>query len=137
MTYQCFNREAFEPSMTVQDGWENSWARRIVDIEFRGTEGCVYSTSDLGMKDKGCTGCTWRANGQADTGTDSPEEPVQVGDSVATVRPGESGLAGIAGPADVGGSSDAAEHGGSEEQARAAEKLEAIHPSAKIYRRAE
>lgn len=76
-------------------------------------------------------------NGQADTGAETPAEPVQVGDGLAVVRQGESGLAGSAGPADVGGSTDVAEHGSSGSETRAAEELEAKFPNAAIYRRSE
>lgn len=61
MAYQCHNRGEFAPSIRVQDGWENSWARRMVDMEFRMDPSCVYSTSRLGQKDKACEGCKWRA----------------------------------------------------------------------------
>lgn len=60
MTYACHNRSFFEKSLQVQDGWLNTWARRMVDMEFRMDPSCVYSTSDLGQKDKGCEGCKWR-----------------------------------------------------------------------------
>lgn len=80
MSYACKNRAPFAPSIRVQDGWATSWARNMVDMEFRMDPSCVYSTSDLGQKDKGCDGCRWK---QAGAGTDAPAEPVQVGDSLA------------------------------------------------------
>ena len=64
MTYQCFNRKPFEQSIKVQDGFLNSWARNMVDMEFRMSEGCVYSSSDLGQADNQCQGCSWRAKEQ-------------------------------------------------------------------------
>jgi len=137
MTYQCFNREAFAPSISVQDGWATSWARRMVDVEFLMDQSCVYSTSDLGQADKQCIGCSWRANGQADTGAGAPEADMHMGDSLAGIRQGESGQLGIAGQGDVGNVADAAEHSSTDQQARAAEKLEAVHPNSAIYRRSE
>ena len=75
--------------------------------------------------------------GQADTGTGAPEADVHMGDSLADLRKGEGGPVGVGGQADVGKPSDAAEHGNPPEQTRAAEKLEAVHPNAAIYRRSE
>ena len=57
MSYQCFNRKPFEQSIKVADGWESSWARRMVDMEFRMDPNCVYATSDLGQVDPKCQGC--------------------------------------------------------------------------------
>jgi len=107
----------------------------MVDMEFRMDPSCVYSTSDLGEKDEKCHGCIHKAS--AGSGTDTPAEPVQVGDGLANIRQGESGQPGIAGQGDVGKPADAAEHGSSDQQARAAEKLEAIYPNSAIYRRSE
>ena len=61
MSHGCFNRPPFEQSIKVADGWESSWARRMVDMEFRMDPNCVYSSSRLGQEDKGCIGCKWRA----------------------------------------------------------------------------
>lgn len=130
MTYACHNRDEFAPSVTVQDGWENTWARRMVDMEFRLDPRCVYSTSDLGMNDKGCDGCKWKAG----AGTGTPAEPVQVGDSLAGVREVEGEPSSGAGAGDVERTSATAEHGSSDQQARAAEKLEAKYPGAAMYR---
>ena len=60
MTYACKDRPLFEQSIPVQDGWENSWARRMVDMQFTMEPSCVYSTSDLGQVDPKCQGCIHR-----------------------------------------------------------------------------
>lgn len=57
MTYACKDRPPFEQSIKVADGWESSWARRMVDMEFRMDPNCVYATSDLGQVDPKCQGC--------------------------------------------------------------------------------
>jgi len=76
MSYQCHNRGEFAPSVSVQDGWDTTWARRMVDMQFRLNPSCVYSTSDLGQKDKGCDGCKWKAG----AGTEVAAGAVQVGE---------------------------------------------------------
>lgn len=130
MAYACKDRAPFAQSIQVADGWENTWARRMVDMQFRMDPSCIYSTSELGEKDEKCHGCKWKAG----AGTGSPAEPVQVGDSLADLQQGEGGPSGIGGQADVGGVADVAEQRGASEQARAAEKLEALYPGAAIYR---
>ncbi len=45
----------------------------------------MYSRSDLGKADQGCTGCVWRADEQGDTGVE------------VAVVPGESPTGGVAG----------------------------------------
>lgn len=77
--YACHNRGEFAPSVTVQDGWLNTWARRMVDMEFRLDPNCIYSTSELGKKDEQCHGCRWKAS----AGTGVATGPVPVGDSLA------------------------------------------------------
>ena len=120
MTYQCHNRGEFAPSVTVQDGWQNSWARRMVDMPFRMSPYCEYTLTELGQKDKGCDGCKWKAG----AGVDPSAEPVQVGDGLADLRKGEGGPVGVGGQADVGKPSDVAE------QRR---HLEQIWPGAAAY----
>lgn len=71
MTYSCKDRPPFEQSIPVQDGWENSWARRMVDMQFTMDPSCVYSTSELGQADEKCTGCKWRTDDAGRT----PETP--------------------------------------------------------------
>jgi hypothetical protein len=109
----------------------------MVDMEFRMSPDCIYSTSDLGQVDPKCEGCKWRANGQADTGAGAPSTDDHMGDSLADLRKGESGRPGIAGQGDVGKVADVAEQRGAVEQTRSAEKLEAIYPNSAIYRRSE
>ena len=76
MTYQCHNRGEFAPSIRVQDGWDTTWARRMVDMQFRLNPSCVYSTSELGQKDEQCHGCRWKAG----AGTEVAAGAVQVGE---------------------------------------------------------
>lgn len=61
MPYACKDRPPFEQSIKVQDGFLNNWARRMVDMEFRMSQGCIYSSSALGQADEKCQGCSWRA----------------------------------------------------------------------------
>lgn len=128
--YACKNRGEFAPSVTVQDGKLNSWAPRMVEMPFRMSKVCEYVKSDLGEKDKGCDGCIWKAG----AGTSSPDSLGADEYSLGNLRQGEGGPSGVGGQADVGRSSDVAEHGSTDQQARAAEKLEAIYPGAAMYR---
>lgn len=137
MTNACHNRKPFSPTTRVQNGWLNSWARNMVDMEFRMDPKCVYSTSDLGQVDKGCIGCRWRANGQADTGAGVAGGTEQVGAGVVGIRDGQGAEVGESGAVGVQQPTGVAEEQGSGEPSRAAEELEAIHPNAAIYRRAE
>lgn len=69
----CFNRAPFKPEMTVQDGYTHRAVQvgellavertpRLVDVPFRMSQACEYSTDDMvGKKDAGCIGCRWRA----------------------------------------------------------------------------
>lgn len=120
MTYQCHNRGEFAPSIRVQDGWENNWARRMVDMQFRLNPSCVYSTSELGQKDKGCDGCKWKAG----AGTEVAAGAVQVGDSLAGVCQVEGESSGDPRPGDVERASAVAEQ-------RSA--LEKTWPTAALY----
>jgi len=76
MSYACHNRGEFAPSVSVQDGYESTWARRMVDMQFRLNPSCVYSTSELGQKDEQCHGCRWKAG----AGTEVAAGAVQVGE---------------------------------------------------------
>lgn len=69
----CFDRPPFKATTTVADGWETTWARRMVDMEFRQDRRCMYSRSDLGKADQGCDGCIWRATEKAND--ELPELP--------------------------------------------------------------
>lgn len=56
----CHNRKPFATWMAAQDGWQTTWMRNMVLIPVTGARECVYTTSDLGKKDKGCKACIWR-----------------------------------------------------------------------------
>jgi hypothetical protein len=65
VTYGCFNRPDYKPSVSMQSGW---WAQgesrrpRMVEVPFRMSPRCEYtSTSELGQADKRCVGCARRA----------------------------------------------------------------------------
>ena len=120
MSYGCKNRAPFAPSIQVADGWENSWARRMVDMEFRMDPNCIYSTSELGEKDEKCHGCKWKAG----AGTEVATGPVQVGDGLAGVREVEGEPSGDQGAGDVERTSATAEQ-------RSA--LEKTWPTAALY----
>jgi hypothetical protein len=69
----------------------------MVDMEFRMDPSCVYSTSELGMNDKGCDGCKRKAG----AGTGVAAGPMPLGDSLAGVREVEGEPSGSAGAGDV------------------------------------
>ena len=116
----CFDRPPFAPSIQVADGWDTTWARRMVDMQFRLNPSCVYSTSDLGQKDKGCDGCKWKAG----AGTEVAAGPVSLGDSLAGVCQVEGESSGDPRPGDVERASAVAEQ-------RSA--LEKTWPTAALY----
>lgn len=122
--YACKNRAPLEQSAQAQDGWIDGWIRNMVEVPFRMSTDCNYTTTELGEKDKGCDGCVWKAQPAIGSGTPAPNPNVPVGNSLADLRAGESGQPGIAGQGDVGRVADVAE------QRR---HLEQIWPGAAAY----
>ena len=120
MSYGCFNRPPFEPSIKVQDGKLNSWAPRMAGMEFRMEPTCQYTLTDLGEKDEKCHGCKWKAG----AGTEVAAGPVSLGDSLAGVRQVEGESPGDPRPGDVERASAVAEQ-------RSA--LEKTWPTAALY----
>lgn len=63
MTYGCKNRAPLgQRVIPAQDGWfSDGYTRypKLVPLHFRMAPECIYSTSDLGQKDKSCDGCKW------------------------------------------------------------------------------
>jgi hypothetical protein len=68
MSYGCKDRPDFRTVFPAQDGYYIDGTRenatrtpRMVAVPFRMTKDCVYTTSELGRTDPGCSGCKWRA----------------------------------------------------------------------------
>jgi len=69
MSRGCFNREPFDTSTTVQDGWHLvAWGAdgftrtpNMVEVPFRMEPTCQFTHTELGQADKRCDGCKWRA----------------------------------------------------------------------------
>ena len=59
--YACHSRPPLGKPLTVQNGWDSSWQRRMEERPFRLSTECRYTTSEQGKTDPQCEGCTWRA----------------------------------------------------------------------------
>jgi hypothetical protein len=61
--YACHNRQPFHPIVQMQDGWIESRLvpdvrlPRMVEVPFRGSSSCNYTTTELGQVDERCAGC--------------------------------------------------------------------------------
>lgn len=69
MTYGCHNHMPFKTSMVVQNGWYHVNFRgvatripKLVEMPWRGTPECMYTTSEAGKTDPQCDGCYWKRN---------------------------------------------------------------------------
>lgn len=60
MTYGCYNRKPYKPTLWVQNGWFSTGARVMVEVPFVMSKECQYTTTELGQKDSGCIGCEWQ-----------------------------------------------------------------------------
>jgi hypothetical protein len=60
MTYGCFDRAPFRPTVRVQQGWTADGRRKMEFIPFAMTTDCQYRHTELGQRDSGCDGCKWR-----------------------------------------------------------------------------
>jgi hypothetical protein len=58
--YQCHNRPLFKRTLTVQDGYKPDGTRNMVEVPFRMSPLCDYTTSDLGKVDARCATCKHR-----------------------------------------------------------------------------
>jgi hypothetical protein len=60
MTYGCFNRAPFRPTVRVQQGYTQDGRRKMELIPFVNSMDCQYRLSELSKQDSGCDGCKWR-----------------------------------------------------------------------------
>lgn len=61
--YGCHNRAEFKPMTPVQDGWYmdgHTRTPRMVAMPHRMEKSCQYQHTELGQRDRRCTGCARR-----------------------------------------------------------------------------
>lgn len=67
MSYGCHNREPHKRTLMVQDGYheyrDEHIAARVplmIEVPFRMSQHCNYTSTELGKADTRCVGCKWR-----------------------------------------------------------------------------
>jgi hypothetical protein len=61
-SYACHNRPPFKRTLLAQDGYKPDGTRNMVEVPFRMSPLCEFTTTELGQVDERCGDCRHKTN---------------------------------------------------------------------------